>query len=136
MISAAIIFCQTSIVIPQAIVLYRGREKVLPPRWFAVPEPWGTMVNVVAIAWVLVVDVLVCFPVSYPVSLETMNWISVVAVGLITFIPVLWFTSKRGSFKGPHVDMEKMRQRREEALGIAGSHGAVESTVVHRAGKS
>ncbi|GKU04897.1 amino acid transporter [Fusarium langsethiae] len=34
MVSAAIIFLQTSCVIPQAVLLYRGRERVLPLRYF------------------------------------------------------------------------------------------------------
>lgn len=56
MISACVIFCQTSVVIPQVIVLWRGREKVLPRRYFAIPEPWGKVVNIVAVAWVVFVS--------------------------------------------------------------------------------
>ena len=79
------------------------------------------IVNVVAVAWVVLIDVLACFPVFYPVTFETlegMNWISVLSVFLVLVILVLWFTTKRNVFRGPKVDMEKMRRRRAEALGI------------------
>ena len=139
MISACIFFSQTSIAIPQAIVLWRGREQVLPRRYSAIPEPWGKIITAVAVAWVAVVsfilcgtlteieahshffqvDVLECFPVIYPVTLVGMNWISVVTVVLLLFTLLLWLMSKRHVFTGPRIDMQKMRLRREEALGIA-----------------
>ena len=66
---------------------------------------------------------LECFPVYYPVTLAGMNWISVISVAVLTFIALLWIISKRRVFKGPIVDMEKMRLRREEALGIGSATG-------------
>lgn len=132
MISALIIFCQTSVVIPQVIVLWRGREKVLPQRYFAIPEPWGKIVMAIAVAWVAAVDVLECFPVTYPVTLAGMNWISIVSVALVTFTLLLWVVSKRKIFKGPVVDMEKMRLRREEALGIASGGEVQEGNLILR----
>ena len=67
---------------------------------------------------------LECFPVIYPVTLEGMNWISVVSVAIVVFIMLLWVLSKRRVFTGPRVDMEKMRLRREEALGIGNATGS------------
>lgn len=120
MISATVVFQQTTCMVPIAIMLYRGRD-VLPPRYFRIPDPWGMIVNVVAVAWVVFIDILACFPVFYPVTSETlegMNWISVLSVFLVLLILGLWFTTKRNVFRGPKVDMEKMRRRRAEALGI------------------
>ena len=71
-----------------------------------------------------------CFPVIYPVTLTGMNWISVVTVVLLVFTLLLWITSKRRVFKGPQVDMEKMRLRREEALGIASGGEVMESNTL------
>ncbi|KAF2169656.1 hypothetical protein M409DRAFT_52174 [Zasmidium cellare ATCC 36951] len=118
MISALIVFLQTSCALPQAILLFRGRSKVLPPRYFRIAEPWGYLTNAIAVAWVLFTDVLACIPVSYPVTLENMNWISVVTVALVSFILLLWVFDKRKRFRGPKVDFELMRIRREEALGL------------------
>ncbi|KAK4497422.1 hypothetical protein PRZ48_011873 [Zasmidium cellare] len=118
MISALIVFLQTSCAIPQAILLVRGRSQVLPPRYFRIPEPWGYLTNAVAVAWVVFTDGLACIPVSYPVTLENMNWISVVTVAVVGFILMLWVFDKRMTFRGPKVDFELMRIRREEALGL------------------
>lgn len=96
------------------------------------PEPLGTIINATAVAWVVFVDILECFPVSQPVTLATMNWISVVTVVLISFVMLLWVLSKRRTFKGPHVDMEKMRLRREEALGMSTGSEVVEGNVILR----
>lgn len=61
-----------------------------------------------------------------------MNWISVIAVAIVVFTLVLWVVSKRNVFTGPAVDMEKMRLRREEALGIAGGDHIVEGDTMLR----
>ena len=45
-----------------------------------------------------------------------MQWVSVVTVGLVAFIIALWFTTKRGTFKGPHIDMDLLNSRRHAAL--------------------
>lgn len=119
MISAVIIFFLASCAIPPAIVLYRGRDKVLPERYFRIPAPWGTLVYATSVAWCAFVIVLACFPVFYPISsenLEGMNWISVLTVFLVVVILAMWFVRKRNTFRGPKVDVKKMQMRREEGL--------------------
>ena len=115
MVSATIMFTQTSCVIPQAILLYRGRDHVLPNRYFDLGR-FGTIVNAVAVSWTIFLDVLVCFPTSMPVTAENMNYVSVVFVGLASFVVLLWFSTKRGTFKGPHVNIGLMNERRLAAL--------------------
>lgn len=73
---------------------------------------------------------------DYPVTLAGMNWISVVAVFLVAFTLLLWVTSKRRVFKGPRVDMEKMRLRREEAMGISSGGEVVEGNLILRREKT
>lgn len=115
MINACIIFLQTSCVIPQGILLWRGRDKVLPKRYFSLGR-WGVFVNAGAVAWVVFMDIVYCFPTLMPVTKENMSYVSVVAVGFLTFIIVLWFVSKRGKFKGPKVNLQELHRRREMAL--------------------
>jgi choline transport protein len=116
MVSAAIIFMQTSIVIPQAIVLYRGRDKVLPPRYFDLGK-FGAPINVISIAWVVFLDIMYCFPISLPVTPQNMSYVSVVCAGLVGFVIALWFLTKRGNFQGPKIDMDLLNERRLEAIG-------------------
>jgi choline transport protein len=115
MVGANIIFLQTSCVIPQAILLYRGRDKVLPKRHFSLGR-YGAFFNATAVLWVVFLDIVYFIPTVQPVTVKNMNYVSVVAVGIVTFILVLWFTTKRNTFEGPTVDWELIRMRREEAL--------------------
>lgn len=119
MVSANIIFLQTTCVVPQAILLWRGRDKVLPERWFHLGR-YGNSINFLAVAWVLFIDILACFPTAMPVTPSNMSYVSVVTTGLTGFVVVLWFVSKRGKFKGPKVDEAMLHRRRLEGLHLEG----------------
>ena len=122
MVSAAIIFLQTSCIIPQAILLYRGRDKVLPIRYFSLGK-FGWIVNATAVTWVVFLDIIYCFPTVRPVTSVNMNYVSVVCAGLVIFVIGLWFTSKRGKFTGPKINMEELIERRMAALNVEVTHG-------------
>jgi choline transport protein len=115
MVSTCIVFLQTSCVIPQAILLYRGRDRVLPQRHFDLGR-LGAPINAIAIAWVVFLDVLYCFPTSLPVSPQNMSYVSVVSAGLVVFVVTLWFTTKKGVFTGPKIDVELLTERRNAAI--------------------
>src|ERR1700742_1260863 len=115
MVSAAIIFQQTSCIIPQAILLYRGRDKVLPERYFNLGR-FGPFINATAVAWVCFLNVLYCFPTTMPVTPQNMSYVSVVTVGLVTFVVVLWFTTKRGVATGPSFAYVSVDVRRNAPL--------------------
>jgi len=115
MISAAIVFLQTSCIIPQAIILYRGRDRVLPERYFSLGK-YGAAINAISVAWVVFLDVLYCFPTSIPVTPQNMSYVSVVSAGLVFFVIALWFTTKKGSFLGPKIDYDLLNERRHAAI--------------------
>jgi choline transport protein len=115
MVNAAIMFLQTSCIIPQAILLYRGRSQVLPRRYFDLGR-FGAVINGTAIVWVVFLDVIYCFPTFMPVTKENMSYVSAVCVGLVGFVVILWFTTKRGKFTGPNINLELMNERRLAAL--------------------
>ncbi|KAJ5326587.1 hypothetical protein MYU51_014591 [Penicillium brevicompactum] len=102
MVGAAVIFLQTSCALPQAIVLWRGRDKVLPERAFSLGK-MGPAVNFISVIWVLFLDIIFFLPTERPVTKENMNYVSVVSVGLTLFVLGLYFFSKRGKFNGPRV---------------------------------
>jgi choline transport protein len=115
MVSSTIVFVQTSCIIPQAILLFRGRDKVLPERQFSLGR-YGVAINSVAVAWVVFLDIIYCFPIVMPVTPPGMNYVSVVTTGLIAFVLGLWFISKKGKFVGPHVDIIELESRRRAAI--------------------
>lgn len=117
MVSTSIIFLQTSCITPQAIILWRGRDNVLPTRYFSLGR-YGSTINAVAVVWVIFLDIVYCFPTTMPVTVQNMSYVSVVAVGLTAFVLGLWFTSKRGKFTGPHINYAELTQKRMAALGV------------------
>lgn len=125
MVNAAIVFQQTSCIIPQAIILLRGRNKVLPDRYFNLGI-FGAPINAIAVVWVLFLDVLYCFPTSMPVTPQNMSYVSVVTVGLISFVIVLWFLNKRNTFNGPNVDYNLLNMRR--MANLRGEESTIEGT--------
>ena len=109
-VSLAILGLNTSYAIPQALVLFRGRDKVLPKeRYFDLGGVMGPFCNAFSVAWVALYTVLFCFPVFLPVDAGSMNYLGVVVVGVGLLILVLWWGGKRGSFVGPVVvDLEHL----------------------------
>lgn len=51
-----------------------------------------------------------------PVTPENMGYVSVVCTGLIGFVIVLWFTTKRKKFTEPRIDHNLLYQRHVAAL--------------------
>lgn len=65
---------------------------------------FGYLINIVSVAWVILAVFLFCMPVQLPVTLQNMNYTSVVFVGFAS-ISVVWYLIRgRKSFSGPPVD--------------------------------
>lgn len=105
-ISLAILGLNVTYVIPQAIVVIRGRDKVLPKRQFDLGPVFGPFCNIFSSLWIMLFSVLFCFPVFLPVTAQNMNYLSVVAVGVCLFILALWWCGKRKTFTGPKIELE------------------------------
>jgi choline transport protein len=63
-----------------------------------------------------VLGVSVCMPPSLPVAIGTMNYSSVVMVGLFSIILGLWFFDGRKKFKGPRIDWDLIKEANKESL--------------------
>ncbi|CAG9945108.1 unnamed protein product [Clonostachys rosea f. rosea IK726] len=115
MVNATIIFIQTSIVLPQAIVLFRGRDRILPPRWFNLGR-YGVIINALSVLWVFGLNILFCFPTTLPITAMNMNYVPIVVSVATASIFVFWFMGKKNSFTGPVIDMKALDARRKEAM--------------------
>ncbi|KPM37242.1 hypothetical protein AK830_g9303 [Neonectria ditissima] len=114
-VTSAVLFLNITYAVPQGILLFQGREKSLPPRYLNLGR-FGYFCNTFSILWIVVLGVVICMPPSLPVTTATMNYISVVTVGLFSIIIMLWFTSGRKNFKGPHIDWELMKEANTQTL--------------------
>jgi len=115
MVNVAIVFLQSSCTIPQAILLYCGRNKVLPECFF-LPGKYGAAINATTVLWVFLLDVLYCMSFLMPVNSNNMNYVSVVSIGLVGFVISLWFVSKQKTFKGSQMNFAEIKRRRKQAL--------------------
>ncbi|KAK5279375.1 hypothetical protein LTR40_007896, partial [Exophiala xenobiotica] len=112
-INLSILSLNITYAIPQAVVVIRGRDKVLPKRQFNLGPILGPICNIFSAIWMLVFTVLFCFPVFLPVTLQNMNYLSVVVAAVCLFILILWWGGKRKTFKGPHVELAGMESLRQ-----------------------
>ncbi|KAE8156559.1 amino acid/polyamine transporter I [Aspergillus tamarii] len=75
---------------PITLLLKRGRKYIPQSRSFNLGCA-GPFINVLACCWGLLLAVFLCFPMYLPVTLETMNWTSVCAVGFSALVLGNWF---------------------------------------------
>lgn len=106
-VTSAVLFLNVSYALPQGILLLKGRE-ILPSRYLNFGR-FGYAVNGFSVCWVTLLVVLICMPPALPVEIDSMNWTSVVVVGLITIMITFWFGFGKRQFKGPEIDWELLQ---------------------------
>ncbi|EXJ85333.1 hypothetical protein A1O1_05697 [Capronia coronata CBS 617.96] len=135
-INMSILALNVSYVVPQGILLYRGRNKVLPSRSFKL-GPLGPFVNAFSCVWCTFYTIIFCFPTFLPAEVGSMNYVSVVVVGIIVIIAVLWYGGKRKTFVGPNLNFEGLEITQEHLQEIQGhGHGHRHSEVLTDAASS
>lgn len=93
LISAGIIFQYISYSVPIALLLRSGRSKFNHgPFW---NPRIGKVANYVVLMWTLVALVMYCFPYYLPVEIDEMNYCSVVIVGFLVLIGIMWVAHAR-----------------------------------------
>jgi choline transport protein len=104
-VSLAILATNLTCVIPQAIVLVRGR-RTLPKRSFDLGAVGGTFCYAFSTLYASLYMVLFCFPLVIPVAGDSMNYLSAVLAGAFLLIVSLWWGGKRNTFRGPFIRCE------------------------------
>jgi choline transport protein len=87
------------------LIIRRVSGEPLPPRRWSLGR-LGIFVNVGATLFLAVVWVFIFFPVSIPVTLETMNWNVVMFGGTMIFAVVYYIIVGRKTYRAP-VDLVK-----------------------------
>ncbi|EXJ85676.1 hypothetical protein A1O1_06042 [Capronia coronata CBS 617.96] len=123
-ISMCILGLLVTYAIPQGIVLVRGRHH-LPDRKLNLGR-FGVVVNAFSVLWVCFYVVVFCQPTFLPVTLDNMNYLSVVLVGCIVLIAGLWWGGKRRTFAGPKVILDGISFDPEDPA-VSGEHDRVVS---------
>lgn len=107
-VTSAVLFLNITYAVPQGILLSQGREKSLPARYLRLGA-LGYFCNTFSVLFIILLGVCVCMPPSLPVTTSTMNYTSVVLVGLFLVVIALWFVDGRKNFHGPAIDWELLK---------------------------
>lgn len=92
--SVGVIGLAIGYLVPVAISLCTGRKEVEQAKW-NVGHVAGTIANVVAVAWIVFELILFSMPTALPVTEVSMNYASVVLVGLISLSGIWYAISGR-----------------------------------------
>ena len=115
-------------ILPHILTLRR----YVKPGPFWMPSPWGYIVTGIASAYIIVFNVIYCFPYALPVDAASMNYSSLMAGGLTILMTVYYLWKRNHGYRGPHVLMEVegevMRVRLDE-LRQGEGEGEEESTI-------
>ncbi|KAL4934016.1 putative choline transport protein [Aspergillus undulatus] len=106
--------------------LLSGRSRVIPGP-FRMTGIWGFIVNVLAVVYIAVTVVFFCFPFTLPVTVQNMNYTSVITVGLMTIVLAWWVVRGVREYQGPVYSMEAAEkialgeaERVAEEVGVVG----------------
>jgi amino acid transporter len=91
---AAGIFFTIAYLMPIILLLKKGRASIPASRSFNMGRV-GPIVNIFACGWGVMLTVFLCFPMYIPISLSTMNWTSVCAVGFAFLALGNWFLVRK-----------------------------------------
>ncbi|EPS30039.1 hypothetical protein PDE_04989 [Penicillium oxalicum 114-2] len=65
---------------------------------------WGTVVNYIAVIWVLFISTILLFPSQVPITLTNMNYASCVIVGLAMIGWIWWILVAKRKYTGPQTN--------------------------------
>lgn len=60
-------------------------------------------INILAVLFIVLFNILFCFPFVYPTTTESMNYNSVILVGVVGLTAVWWLVHARRNYPGPKV---------------------------------
>lgn len=92
-LGGAVVCGMISFALVLAAALHRGRDFLDPQRCLNLGK-LGLTLQVVGLFWCLFASVWLCFPAYLPVTLNYMNWTSVVVTGVTVASAVYWFVSR------------------------------------------
>ncbi|EJT68790.1 hypothetical protein GGTG_13641 [Gaeumannomyces tritici R3-111a-1] len=96
-----IILTTVSYAIPFLANLMSGRRN-FPPGPFHLGR-LGVPINITAVIFITLFDILYCFPYLVPTTAESMNYSSVILVGTVMVTGIWWLIHARENYPGPKV---------------------------------
>lgn len=109
-LSMAIIGMYLSYLLPIFYMVLFGRPRLSPAEYgpFKMGKTLGTVVNIIAIVWLIFAMVFSTFPSFQPVTPQNMNYSTVVLAGWVAGGAVYYFLVARKVYHGPVVETETL----------------------------
>ncbi|KAJ5811222.1 Amino acid/polyamine transporter I [Penicillium robsamsonii] len=96
-----------------------GRRNIVPGPFY-MGKNLGMVVNIISLVYIIVTVIFFCFPFVMPATVESMNYTSVITVGLMTLTALWWFVRGRTEYRGPHYSFEVAKQLESVQAGKEG----------------
>lgn len=109
-LSMAIIGMYLSYLLPIVYMVLFGRKRLSPSEYgpFKLGKVGGTVVNIVAIIWLIFAMIFSTFPSFQPVTAQNMNYSTVVLAGWVVGGAVYYLLVARKVYQGPVVETETL----------------------------
>ena len=62
---------------------------------------FGWTINIISIFYIIMSDILFCFPFVQPVTAQNMNYVCVIVGGFTVLVTLWWLVSARKNYEGP-----------------------------------
>ncbi len=62
---------------------------------------FGWTINIISVLYIVMSDILFCFPFVQPVTAKNMNYVCVIVGGFTVFVTLWWLASARKNYEGP-----------------------------------
>lgn len=63
----------------------------------------GMVVNILAVLFIILFNIMYCFPYALPTTVATMNYNSVILVGVVVIAAIWWFAYAARHYEQPKV---------------------------------
>lgn len=77
-----------------------SRRANVTPAWFWMNGVTGYVVNIVTCLFIIVFDIIFCFPYALPVDAKSMNYTCLITGGMSLFVAAWWFV-RQSAYVGP-----------------------------------
>ena len=94
-LGGGIVLLYTSYEIVLLTLAWKGRSNVFPKERHFNTGRFGAVFNIISVVWIPFIVTWLCFPSYLPVTKDTMNYASVVLVGIFVCATVNWFAYSR-----------------------------------------
>jgi choline transport protein len=106
------------------------RRKYVKPGPFWMPGPWGYIVTGISSAYIIVFNIIYCFPYAMPVNAASMNYSCLMSGGLTIFVSVWYLWKRDHGYMGPHVLLEANNEVTKGIVGIPVTEGREGTSVL------